>query len=307
VLNRVAIGGARQTLVPDIQGSITATLDSGGTLTRIAYGAFGESASAVASGAGPRYTARRLDPETATAGAQPSGLYYYRARTYSPTWGRFLQPDPIGTAGGINLYAYVNNDPLNLTDPTGLLSFWGVTNFVGGAAETGIGLGFGFVTGWSGVGALAGGAIALHGADVAQAAWRGTDTLTSQGLQAAGLPQQTANAIDAGISGAAFIAAGSPVLPYSLFGAPLAGGGAGTSLLSATARGLVVPGLEVGSGNSAILNALQGYYGTGTNAAAVGRAASDLSVLNGLSLEGYGAANSGFIGQAQGASSAPRK
>lgn len=46
---------------------------------------------------------------------------------------------------------------------------------------------------------------------------------------------------DLGISGAAFIAAGSPVLPYSLFGPAISGGGAGTSLLSATARGYVPP------------------------------------------------------------------
>ncbi len=63
---------------------------------------------------------RRLDPETIAASSQPSGLYYYRARTYSPTWGRFLQPDPIGYPAGTNLYAYVHNDPLNLTDPFGL-------------------------------------------------------------------------------------------------------------------------------------------------------------------------------------------
>jgi uncharacterized protein RhaS with RHS repeats len=47
-------------------------------------------------------------------------LYYYRARFYSPQTGRFLQTDPVGYKDDINLYAYVNNDPVDRTDPRGL-------------------------------------------------------------------------------------------------------------------------------------------------------------------------------------------
>ena len=112
VLNQMNVAAStRVTLIPDVQGSIIGTLDSSsGTLSKQGYLPYGASASAAGTFA---YTGQRIDAET-------SGLYYYRARMYATTWGRFLQPDPIGYQGGSNLYAYVGNDPLNLIDPQGL-------------------------------------------------------------------------------------------------------------------------------------------------------------------------------------------
>lgn len=47
-------------------------------------------------------------------------LYYNRYRDYDPTTGRYIQADPIGLAGGSNVYAYVGGNPVNLVDPMGL-------------------------------------------------------------------------------------------------------------------------------------------------------------------------------------------
>ena len=51
-----------------------------------------------------------------------SGVTYYGYRYYNPSTGRFLSKDPIEEDGGVNLYAFVNNDPVNKIDYLGLYS-----------------------------------------------------------------------------------------------------------------------------------------------------------------------------------------
>ncbi|MDA8248906.1 MAG: DUF6531 domain-containing protein [Rhodospirillales bacterium] len=149
--------GTRETLIPDIQGSMVGMLDSGtGTLTKAGYQPYGESASLVGTF---RFTGQRLDRETGGSTAQPSGLYYYRARMYSPAWGRFLQPDPLSFGGGLNLYAYVGNDPINNIDPSGLWGFGlqGSASVEGGVLAAGAG-----ATGSVGGGVFGGGPQGLN-------------------------------------------------------------------------------------------------------------------------------------------------
>jgi RHS repeat-associated protein len=94
-------------------GSVTSLANGSGTLTQTyTYDSFGKVTGSSGSLVNPfQYTGREADAET--------GLYYYRARYYDPSAGRFLSEDESQFAESSNFYSYVGNDPTNLIDDTG--------------------------------------------------------------------------------------------------------------------------------------------------------------------------------------------
>jgi RHS repeat-associated protein len=95
--------------------SVTSLSNSVGAIVNTyTYDSFGKLISSTGTLANPfQYTGREFDAE--------AGLYYYRARYFDPSAGRFLSEDPLSFAGsGTNFYAYVGNEPTYFTDPEGL-------------------------------------------------------------------------------------------------------------------------------------------------------------------------------------------
>ena len=107
-------GSTPSTFLTDNLGSPVALADAAGVIqTSYGYEPYGvTTATGAANTSAYQFTGRENDGAT--------GLYFYRARYYNPTWGRFISEDPIGLAGGVNLYRYGGGNPLQFRDPSGL-------------------------------------------------------------------------------------------------------------------------------------------------------------------------------------------
>ncbi|MHB8404397.1 MAG: RHS repeat-associated core domain-containing protein [Gammaproteobacteria bacterium] len=144
----------------DNLGSTLALANSAGAIsTSYSYEPYGNTtASGSSSTNALQYTGRENDGD---------GLYYYRARYYSPTYSRFISEDPAEYMGGIDLYAYASGNPISLSDPYGLFCLppeirdtviGGIAGAVGGAVNGAITGGvIGAIAG-AGIGGVAGAA-----------------------------------------------------------------------------------------------------------------------------------------------------
>ena len=119
ILARTDSGGTTAYYLADKLGTVRDIVAGWGAsitvLDHIAYDSFGKVTNQTNATNGDRFQFAGMQTDPGT------GLYYDKARWYSPVIGRFISQDPIGFWGGDgNLYRYVGDIPTTLTDPTGL-------------------------------------------------------------------------------------------------------------------------------------------------------------------------------------------
>jgi RHS repeat-associated protein len=146
-------GGSFYAVHSDHLGTPRLVTESRGTpVWQWAYSAFGDDApidTLMAAAVGGRSVLKAKKPTVEVNLRFPgqysdeeSGLAYNYIRSYQALHGRYAQADPIGLAGGLNRFTYVNGDPISYADPTGLIPCpMCVGAVVGGA--------FGGYTAWS--------------------------------------------------------------------------------------------------------------------------------------------------------------
>jgi RHS repeat-associated protein len=117
------ITGKRYYPLYDTMGNVTELTDeTGAVVARYRYSAYGKliEESGVAAGeCSFRFSTKYWDAEV--------GLYWYGYRYYSAELGRWMTKDPIEERGGVNLYEFVNGNPVNEGDANGLQGWWDKT------------------------------------------------------------------------------------------------------------------------------------------------------------------------------------
>ena len=232
-------GGIEYKIISDHLGSVRLVVNAsnGNILQRMDYDTWGKVLSDTNPGFQPFGFAGGIYD-------QDTGLVKFGARDYDPETGRWISKDPIRFDGGINLYAYANNDPVNYTDPTGEVAVTGTALLIGG-----------------GIGALAGGAVAyLSGgtsSQIAAAAAIGAGAGVASVLASAAAATATvaagANAlIGAGANVTAQLVSGSESINLTSVGVSALAGGIGSAVGSAVGAGAFyrtpVRGRSVGLG-----------------------------------------------------------
>jgi type VI secretion system secreted protein VgrG len=172
-ITEAATGTNTLTYHYDFRGStIALSADNGLVTDRIEYSAYGLTTYRAGTNDTPFLFNGCYGVQT-----DANGLLYMRARFYNPYLCRFINPDPSGFAGGLNFYAYANENPISMTDPTG--KYAGVDDLAftaGGAVLGALGQGVADLiswnwTGWSGIGraasaGAAGGEATLYGTPI---------------------------------------------------------------------------------------------------------------------------------------------
>jgi RHS repeat-associated protein len=113
---RTDSSGTANFLTDALGSTLALTNGSGSALASYTYEPFGKTTISGTSASTYQYTGRENDG---------TGVYFYRARYYSPTFQRFIDEDPVGFRGGMNKYAYALANPMDNRDPSGLWTFGG--------------------------------------------------------------------------------------------------------------------------------------------------------------------------------------
>lgn len=165
IFSRTDNMGSSSFLTDALRSTVALTNQAGKVQTQYAYAPFGNTTvSGTPSTNSFQYTGRENDG---------TGLYYYRARYYSPNYNRFISQDPFSLSRRVsNVYAYARNRPTNFKDPSGL---WYIDFNLSGGTPFLIGFTVGIQVGSSGLFGYLGGGIVTPGLG-GSVTWSPSDT-----------------------------------------------------------------------------------------------------------------------------------